>query len=481
MQEHNNQPAFFVNLRNNSIIKQQTVMTNNKLITLLAALLTGITAMAQSTVGSWTGKLDVMGSQLNLVFNITEADGGGLACTMDSPDQGVKGIPAEITVDGGTKVKISITALMAEYEGELKDGMIKGTFRQSGMSFPLELKPGTVNRNRPQTPAEPYPYKTEEVTFSNDADNVTLAGTLTYPTGFDKMKTGSVPVVIMVTGSGQQNRDEEVFDHKPFLVIADYLARNGIATLRYDDRGTGKSTGDPAAATTENNMKDALAAVDFARGTSRFSRVGVLGHSEGGSIAFMLGARGKADFIVSMAGPGVSGADILTAQNRLLLTQSGVPSDITDAYCKALAAAFAAITSTEATTDPNAKAQEIVRQSGVSLPEPLVQNLAKVLASCTPWLKYFIAYDTSADIKAVKCPVLAVNGDKDTQVISADNLTAIRSLLPEGGLNTVKEYPGLNHLFQHCSTGQVTEYAQIEETISPEVLKDIADWINKTK
>ena len=456
-------------------------MAKNKAIILLTMLVACVTATAQSVVGSWTGKLDVMGTKLNIVFNITEGDGGSLACTMDSPDQSVKGIPAEITTSEGVNVKISIDAIMAEYEGRLEGGVLKGTFRQSGMSFPLDLKPGTVKRNRPQTPKAPYPYETEEVTFDNDADNVTLEGTLTYPAGFGKMPAGTVPVVIMVTGSGQQNRDEEVFDHKPFLVMADFLARNGIATLRYDDRGVGKSTGDPAAATTENNMKDALAAVDFARKTGKFGSTGVLGHSEGGTIAFMLGARGKADFIVSMAGPGVSGADILIAQNRHGLAQSGVPGDITDSYCKALAAAFAAVTSADGVADPGAKAREVAKQAGANLPGPLVQNLAKVMETCTPWLKYFIAYDPSADIKATKCPVMAINGDKDTQVISADNLTAIRNLLPANSLNVTKEYAGLNHLFQHCATGLPSEYAQIEETMSPEVMKDIAGWINNVK
>ena len=211
-----------------------------KTILILFALIMAFSAAAQTVEGSWTGKLDVMGTQLNLVFNITKGADGAFACTMDSPDQGAKGIPAEITVTGGVKVKISMPALMAAYEGELKDGMLKGTFTQSGMSFALDMKPGTVERRRPQTPKEPYPYATEEVTFTNTADNATLSGTLTYPVGFDGMKKGTVPVVVMVTGSGLQNRDEEIFDHKPFLVIADFLARNGIATLRYDDRGAGK-------------------------------------------------------------------------------------------------------------------------------------------------------------------------------------------------------------------------------------------------
>ena len=450
-----------------------------KTILILFALIMAFSAAAQTVEGSWTGKLDVMGTQLNLVFNITKGADGAFACTMDSPDQGAKGIPAEITVTDGVNVKISMPALMAAYEGELKDGMLKGTFTQSGMSFALDMKPGTVERRRPQTPKEPYPYATEEVTFTNTADNATLSGTLTYPVGFDGMKKGTVPVVVMVTGSGLQNRDEEIFDHKPFLVIADFLAHNGIATLRYDDRGAGKSTGDAVNGTTENNMKDALAAVDYARGTGKFGRTGVLGHSEGGAIAFMLAARGKADFIVSMAGPGVRGDSILLAQNRRGMMQGGVPANMADDYCKVLAKMFAVMAQLGTVSDPAAKVREIAKETGVSLPEPLVQNFAKSMEICTPWLKYFIGYDPSADIKAVKCPVMAVNGSKDVQVTAANNLAAIRRLLPENSRNLIKEYPGLNHLFQHCTTGLTTEYGQIEETVSPEVMQDIAAWITE--
>lgn len=449
-----------------------------KIITLLAILATCITAMAQNITGSWNGKLDVMGTQLNIVFNISEDGSGGYACTLDSPDQGAKGIPAEITVTDGTAVKITIQQLAVVYEGRMADGMLKGQFTQNGFSFPLDMKPGTVELNRPQTPQPPYPYATEEVTFTNSDDNATLSGTLTYPVGFDKMKKGTVPVVIMVTGSGQQNRDEELFDHKPFLVLADYLARNGIATLRYDDRGTGKSTGNVAESTTENNMKDALAAVNYARKTGKFGSVGVLGHSEGGTIAFMLGSRGKADFIVSMAGPGVSGDSILVEQNRMALAMTGLPSYMTDAYCTALGSIFASITDGTAVNAPEEAVKKATEKAGGNLPQQLADNLAQVIKTATPWLKYFIAYDPSDDIKATKCPVMAINGEKDTQVSAQTNTAAIRRLLPGNPANIIKTYPNLNHLFQTCTTGLAIEYGQIEETIAPEVLKDIADWIN---
>ena len=396
-------------------------------IFILCALFTTFTIMAQTLDGNWTGKLNVMGTQLNIIFNITKVDGNALVCTMDCPDQGVKNIPADIIVTDGVNVKINVNAINASYEGKLKDDLIEGT----------------------------------------------------YPLGYEKGASRSVPLVVMVTGSGQQNRDEELLEHKPFLVLADYLARNGIASLRYDDRGTGKSTGDVTNATTENFMKDALAAVDFARNTKNFGHVGVLGHSEGGTIAFMIGAQGKADFIVSLAGLGVKGADILLAQNQFGLLQNGTPVQVVTDFRKVLVKVLRVMSSSERVPNPAAKVQKIAEEADVTIPAPLMQDLAQSIDLCTPWLRYFINYDPAADIRAVKCPVMAINGSKDTLVFAEENLPAIRRLLPESNLNIVKEYPGLNHLFQHCTTGLPIEYFQIEETMSPEVMQDITIWIKK--
>lgn len=241
----------------------------------------------------------------------------------------------------------------------------------------------------------------------------------------------------MVTGSGLENRDEEVFDHKPFLVIADHLARHGIATLRFDDRGYGESHGGEVAnATTEDFMRDAMAGIEFLRGTGKFGKTGVLGHSEGGSIAFMLGSRGAVDFVISLAGIGVKGDEALAAQAGRIMELSGQAGDITAEQYRQIARA---------------------------------QN--------SPWLNWFIDYDPTQDIAGTKCPAMAINGDLDCQVLSSINLKAIRDKLPSSGFNLVKEYPGLNHVFQHCTTGAVTEYRSIEETISPEVLDDLVSWI----
>ena len=241
----------------------------------------------------------------------------------------------------------------------------------------------------------------------------------------------------MVSGSGQQNRDEEIFGHKPFLVIADHLARNGIASLRYDDRGFGESSGgDVENATTEDFMQDALAAVEFLRSSGRFSKIGVIGHSEGATIAFMLGARGVVDFVVSLAGPGVRGDRALTAQVNRIMELSGQPVMVSE---------------------------EMYRQN--------------VRLEGNPWLRWFIDYDPSDDIAATGCPVMAVNGSRDCQVISSLNLAAIQELLPSNERNFIKEYDSLNHLFQHCTTGVPTEYRSIEETVSPELLSDLSSWL----
>ena len=256
-----------------------------KTFLLLAGLMMAFAAQAQDFLGAWSGKLDLGVAKLTLVFHFSKDDAGKLKCAMDSPDQGAKGIPAEAEVTGEGKLRVSVSALSMTYEAQVNEKQMEGTFSQGGMQLPLVLIPGEAKPNRPQTPTPPYMYPTEEVTFINPADGVKLAGTLTYPMNFQFSK--DVPVLVMVTGSGQQNRDEEVLSHKPFLVIADYLAKQGIATLRYDDRGVGGSTGEVANATTYDSMGDALAALDYVRSTGKFGKCGVLGHSEGGTIAMM--------------------------------------------------------------------------------------------------------------------------------------------------------------------------------------------------
>ncbi len=415
---------------------------NRKLVVTLLLSLATLAGNAQgqpgmALFGSWTGKLNVLGRSLTLVLHLKQVD-DSVTVTLDSPDQGAKGLAGQKDFLSDDSVAVRMPMLHATYRARLRDGQLKGLFTQNGFSLPLILKKGVEELRRPQHPVQPYPYRTEEVTFRNEADGATLAGTLTYPEGYETMKRGKVPVVLMVTGSGQENRDEEVFDHRPFLVIADYMAQHGIATLRYDDRATGASVGgDVKNATTEDFMRDAAAGLDYLRQLKAFGKVGCLGHSEGGAIAFMLAARKKTDFIISMAGPGVKGDTLLAAQVNRVMQLSGMTANMT--------------------TEKYRQQQE-VRQA--------------------PWLQWFIDYDPSGDISQTRCPVFALNGDRDCQVISDLNLSAIRQLLPASSKNVVKEYPSLNHLFQHCTTGMPTEYRQIEETMSAEVLSDMVSWIH---
>ena len=410
-----------------------------KYLVSILLLLTVLTGRAQvnptsALVGSWSGQLVVGPMSLTLVLHLKQAD-GYVEVALDSPDQGAKNLSAAKEYLSDDSIAITLDYLNVTYTARLKNEKLDGTFTQNGISIPLVLSRGVAERKRPQYPQPPYPYETEEVMFPNVTDYATLAGTLTWPVGYDKKQKPMV--VLLVSGSGQQNRDEEVFDHKPFLVIADYLARQGIATLRYDDRDTGKSVGGEVKnATSEDFMRDAAAGLDYLRNRGVFAKVGILGHSEGGLIAFMLGAQKKTDFIVSFAGPGVQGDTLLAAQGNRILALADQPANLTvEKY----------------------RQQEEVRQ--------------------TPWLQWFIDYDPSENIRKTSCPVFALNGDRDCQVISSLNLEAIRRLLPPSKKNLIKEYPGLNHLFQHATTGLPSEYGQIEETISPEVLQDIAQWI----
>ena len=399
----------------------------------LMTAMVAIAARAQQISGTWNGQLDLQVMKLNVVFHF---DNG---CTLDSPDQGAKGIAGEVKELSDQRVEVAFPSIGAAFSGDLKDGQIVGTFRQMGAELPLTLKPGDIVRQRPQTPQPPYPYGAREVTFKNDEANATLAGTLTLPVGFESLKKR--PVVLMVTGSGLQNRDEEIFDHKPFAVIADYLARHGIASLRYDDRGFGQSTGEVANATTADFAQDAEAGIRFLR-SMNFSRVGILGHSEGGSVAFMLGAKQAVDFIVALAAPGIKGDTLLVEQTNALLQLSGQPATMT------------------------------LKQ----------MRLTMAMQETNPWFDFFTEYDPAADIAATKCPVFALNGSLDKQVLPESNLNAIRENLTVKTQNSkFKIYPSLNHLFQHATTGATTEYGTIEETISEEVLRDIAEWINGLK
>lgn len=444
-------------LRLFTIFRSKMTVMKKILLSALLLLLAGSLCRAQLPEGSWSGAIDVQGTKLTLVFHFTDE-----GCKLDVPDQGARGIPAAARLTELGATHIDMASLHATFEGFRMGDKLVGTFTQHGVKFPLTLSPGTPVRNRPQTPQPPFPYATEELSFTNG--DAVLRGTLTLPEGYDR----STPVLLMVTGSGLQNRDEELFEHKPFAVIADCLARRGVATLRYDDRGFGESTGDVVHCTTEDLKEDAAAGVALLR--TRFDRVGVLGHSEGGTIALMLAAEGKADFIVSLAGMVVSGAETLIAQNRAALPKAGVDAQTTERYCQALEETFAAV----AEGRPYPKAEDF------KLPDGLRQNLLAVQAQLNmPYLRSFVKLDVSRRLGQINCPVLALNGTRDTQVDAVRNLGALKEGLPASLPNRrIAACDGLNHLFQHCTTGFPDEYPLIEETFAPEVLGILATWIN---
>ena len=396
-----------------------------KLFFTLVLACIGLTATAQEVRRSWSGNLEAMGQKLPIVLNLVDGK-----CTLDSPAQGATGIPATVDLLTKDSIKVSIKSLGATYVACFVDGQLQGTFAQAGMKLPLNMKEISPDGpNRPQTPKGPFPYITEEMTFTNTKAGATLAGTLTVPQG------GAKCVMIMVTGSGSENRDEEIYAHKPFAVIADRLARAGIATLRYDDRATGQSVGgDMKNATSIDLAEDAAAGIEWLRAQKRFKKVGLLGHSEGGLIAFMLGAQKKVDFIVSLAGPAVKGDSILLYQSR---------------------------------------------NSGSPLAKGITMEYLRNMMKGNKWVEWFMDYDPTENIAETKCPVLALNGTKDCQVPAAQNIPVLRRLLAKNKKTVIKECEGLNHLFQHCDTGRPDEYYNIEETIAEEVLADIVGWVNK--
>jgi len=411
--------------------------------------------VANAQEGRWKGELDLPGMKLPVVFNFSSE-----GCTMDSPSQGAVGIKTNWTRSENGDVKISIPTIGGSYEGKLDGKEIKGVFKQAGMSFPLNLLEAKLNR--PQTPVAPFPYTTEEVKFKNG--DIELNGTLTLPAGCSK----KTPVLVMVTGSGQQNRDEELFGHKPFAVIADAFARKGIATLRYDDRFLGDKSKDFGNFTTSDFKEDALAAINLLR--ARFDKIGVLGHSDGGTIALMLAAEGKVEFAVSMAGVGGSGKENLLLQNKAIFKSSGYSDDVVNAYCEVLDKAFGQMA-------------EGKRPQGITIPESLPialkNNLQTIMSQPqVPYLSTLLSIDMSKSLANIKCPVLAINGKLDLQVDPTYNLGVL-----EKGLTNCKHkivaFDGLNHLFQHCKTGSPNEYSEIEETISPEVLGVMTDWIRQ--
>ncbi len=435
-------------------------------------------ANAQDVAGSWIGTLTLGTKDLRVVFNIKEDDNKNLIATMDSPDQGAMDIPVESVIVSNDSIVFNATAIGIVYTGlyNKDSSSYIGELKQSGLTFPLNLKKGnSVTLNRPQTPVKPYPYKEEEVMIENKKGDLILSGTLTKPQG-----EGKYPVAVMITGSGPEDRDESVFGHKPFLVLSDYLTRRGFAVLRCDDRGTGKSTGKYRGSTPDDFVTDVEAQIEYleTRNDIDLSKIGLIGHSEGGVIAPMVAAkRNDVGFIVMIAGPGIDMLELLMAQDSLTDIADGVSEEKIAESREANKKVFTILRQTLDSAEARMKINEALE--GTNLTEGAAAQQISMLTS--PWFRWYVNYDPSATLRKVKCPVLAVNGEMDVQVPAKADLDAIEEALKTGG-NTNYEVlvlPGLNHLLQPCNKCSVGEYSQIEETMSPDALNTIGDWMAK--
>jgi pimeloyl-ACP methyl ester carboxylesterase len=438
----------------------------------------------QSLEGHWQGTLQGM---LRLVINIDRGPTGGLKGTMDSPDQGAMGLPIDTLIVSSDSLGFVMASIMGSYAGAVSPGRdkIAGVWRQAGMVLPLDLqrvdKP--LKPNRPQEPQRPFPYDTVAVRFDNPrAAGVTLAGTLTVPRG-----KGPFPVALLITGSGPEDRDEMVFGHRPFLVLADHLTRHGIAVLRLDDRGVGGSTGSFSRATSEDFASDIVAGIGFLKTRKEVDarKIGLVGHSEGGLIAPMVVAQSKdVAYVVLMAGPGVPGDSILALQSVAMQRSMGVSDAAIDRQMVHARRMNALIREGDS-AGAAAAGRELVKLQLEALPEAQRKALGdpdSVVAGAirrldTPWMRFFIGYDPRPALRGMKCPVLAINGGRDIQVPPNENLAAIREALAGNRDVRVKELPGLNHLFQTCTTCTIGEYPLLEETMAPAALDEMSNWI----
>ncbi len=452
------------------------------------------TSAPEGFAGHWMGTLAVGGAQLRLRFEIVRGE-DGLGATLYSIDQGNASIPVPSVVAEGETLTLSMPSISGSYRGSLAtDGKrIEGTFTQMGSDLPLDLErisEAEAALRRPQNPEEPLPYRVESVRYPNPNGGHTLAGTLTRP-----QAGGPFPAVVLISGSGPQDRDESLMGHRPFLVLSDHLTRKGIAVLRFDDRGVGESTGDFASATSRDFATDALAGVRYLRTRDDVdaAAIGLAGHSEGGLVAPIAAVESDdVAYIVLMAGPGVRGEEILYAQARLILEATGAPDEMIARAEKTQRATFEALKSEADPERAGPIIAAIVRESLEEATEAErvqagvtdeaswdVVVEARVREINTPWFRYLLEHDPATTLERVTVPVLAINGEKDLQVPHEANLRGIEAALARGGNDRyeIHALPDLNHLFQRARTGAPSEYAAIEETWSVDAMDLVADWI----
>ena len=450
----------------------------------LMTFLASIALTAQDITGAWHGVLEVQGTQLRLVFNITASDDGHTA-TMDSPDQGAFGIPVTKTTFENSQVKFEITNAQIQYGGELKAGHIIGTFKQAGQEFPMDLSRQAIEKEiqrRPQEPKEPFSYLSEEITFKNASDSITLAGTFTYPS-----QGSNFPAVILISGSGAQDRNSEIVGHKSFLVISDYLTTNGIAVLRVDDRGAGESGGNHNKSSLADFVGDTESALSYLKSRKEVDQanLGLIGHSLGGLIAPIVASESSdISFIILLAAPGIRGDQLMLLQKETIERKMGVSEAELVLSQKNIKGAYDIILGFQGNKEELEAALRsyFTKTYGTMLPENEIVTLSKQLT--IPWLTDIIKFDPKTSLSKTTCPVLVLNGTNDLQVSAKENTSAIEKILKNNGNNDVEivTMEGLNHLFQQSDTGLPDEYTTIEQTFSPKALKIMTDWIlRKTK
>jgi pimeloyl-ACP methyl ester carboxylesterase len=469
-----------------------------KLMNILILIALALPIFAQNATGTiegnWLGTLEISGLKMRLLLKVAKSAGGdgSYSAKLDSIDQGAKDLPVDSIKLAGGKMSFSAAQFGMTYEGTLneKADEISGTFKQFAGSTPFVFRRITdvPKRKRPQDPIKPYPYAEEEVVYKNTKDNVKLAGTLTFPRG----NGGKHPAVILITGSGIQDRDSTIAEHRPFLVLSDHLTKKGIAVLRVDDRGAGGSDLGSLSATTENFVGDVLAGIEYLKTRKEIDpkQIGLIGHSEGGIIAPMVAARSKdIRFIVMLSGTGQTGAGVILTQLTLLQKASGARDETINEAVDFQKSLLSLITSEPDDKQAEQKINEMMAKRKSKMNERELKEFGQVEANLksqlplllSPWYRYFLAYNPRPTLEKIRIPVLALNGESDVQVASKENLTLISEALKAGRNKdfTVKSLPKLNHLFQTSQTGLPNEYGVIEETIAPWVLEIVSSWISE--
>lgn len=439
-----------------------------------------ISAYCQDISGVWAGSLNLIGSSIDIYYSISKNESNEYIGSYSVPSQGVRNIPLDtLSFDGISVVFKSNAFGGTRFTGTFITTGFLGEFFQKGTTIPLSLVPGEIPiPKRPQEPKPPYPYSVENVVFHNSVSDIDLAGTITIPEG-----NGPFVGVVLVSGSGYQDRNEEIYDHKPFWVIADYLARHGVVVLRYDDRGVGESGGSKIDNTTKILSYDAAAAISYLKSRPEVKTAGICGHSEGGTIAFMLAAENpQIGFVISLAGTSVRGDEILLAQQSAIAKASNLSKEYISLVREANREVYDIVIASDS-VDNTLKEQ--LRAFYTS--NPMTANLKgklldqQISVMTDPWLYFFIKYSPQDDLSKIKVPILALDGTKDLQVPADLNLPAILKATSGNPNVTVKYLNGLNHLFQHAGSGSPDEYPTIEETFSPEALQIMADWLVQFK